>query len=579
MLHFAYKEGGEIYSVEIKYLKAKMKGSILLMKKFCLFLSMVVLLLTLSGINGIKTYAVANPSVKIGLYYKSTAKSQIEISADKGVAFSAYDSAANKYYPVYNSGASEVITVRKDSYYLSSGLQFTPVASTANPTSGPFHIQISGAVSTYNDALILAQGYSQKGISAYPVYTDSGWFVWTGFYINKTAADAAITSIKTKLGESTYTVISQVDTRIYGVNSLGEVKFMFASAINLLRGKSLSADNPNPIKIGTGKLNSFRGEVEFLRKTESDMTIINVLPLEEYLYGVVPNEIPASSGTEALKAQALAARTYTYKSLNKHASNGFNLCSTTDCQAYNGYASENTATNKAVDDTKDMVVTYNGSLAETLYFSSSGGMTEAAVNVWGTDFPYLQSVSDEYETGKYSNYNWNITLTKDQISQKLNSYGLGTVTGIQITKYSAAGRAVEIIVKGTSKPEGVTFTKDKCRTFLSLYSQWYTIKTNADVSIYVDNQVVTTPLSQVKVITAAGETTFTNTDQQVTILGANGESTTVSAVPTQYSFTGKGWGHAVGMSQDGAIGYAKAGYTYQQIIEHYYPGTTIKLWK
>ena len=549
------------------------------MKKICFLLSIILLFLILTGINVPNTYAVSNPAVKIGLFYKSTAQSQIDISADKGVVFNAFDSNASKYFPVYQSSAGEVITIRKDSYFTDVGLKYTPVSQTGNPTSGPFHIQIQSNYNTYNDTLPVIQEYTQKGIAAYPVYTDAGWDIWTGFYIDKVSTDAAVEGIKSKLGEKTYTVIENADTRIYGVNSSGDVKFMYASAQNLLRGKSLSPENPNPIKIGTAKLNSFRGEVEFLRKTGSDMTIINVLPLEEYLYGVVPNELEASAPADALKSQAIAARTYSYVSMNKHAADGFNLCATTDCHVYKGYSSESPITNKLVDETRDMVVTYNGKLAETLYFSSSGGKTEDVANVWGSAVPYLQSVPDEYEAGTSYNYNWNMKFTIDEINQKLKSYNLGTVTGIEITKISEAGRPIELIVKGTMKPEGVVFSKDKCRTFLGLPSQLYTISTNADLNVTVDNQNIKTQLSQVKIKNASGQTVVIDPAKKVNIVGANGEITTVAANPTEFYFTGKGWGHSVGMSQEGAKGYAKQGYTYSQILSHYYPGTIIELKK
>jgi stage II sporulation protein D len=536
----------------------------------------------LTGVNIQNTFAVTNQMVKVGLFYRSNAQSQIDISSDKGVIFNAFDQAENKYFPVYQAGSDEAITVRKDSYFISAGLKYTPVAQTANPNSGPYHIQIQSNYNTYNDTLPVIQEYLQKGVPAYPVYTDMNWNIWTGFYVDKASAEAAVAAIRGKLGEKSYTVIEKADTRIYGVNSTGEVKFMYASVKNLLRGKSISTENTNLIKIGTAKLNLYRGEVEFLRKTGSDMTIINVLPLEEYLYGVVPNEIGGSSPEEALKAQAVAARTFAYSSINKHAAEGFNLCASTDCQAYKGYSSESPLCCKAIDETMDMVVTYNGKLAETVYFSSSGGKTESAVNVWGSSVPYLQSVVDEYEAGKSYNYNWNIKLTADEISQKLKSYNLGTVTGIEITKYSDAGRPVELIVKGTLKPEGVVFTKDKCRTFLGLPSQWYTLATNSDLNlnININNQNVKTQLSQVKIKNANGQIISINPASKVNIVGADGKTTTVAAAnPTEFYFTGKGWGHAVGMSQEGAMGYARHGYTYNQILSHYYPGTIIELKK
>lgn len=544
------------------------------MRKICLSLSIVLLFTMFSGINGQNASAASNQIIKIGLYYSSTAQSQIGISADKGVSFNAYDAAANTYAPVCNSEPGEIITIRKDSYFTGSGSALTPAAA-GSATSGPVHIKIQDTYNSYDDTLPVIQIYKQKGISAYPVYTDTGWNIWTGFYVDDAGAKKAVETVKAKLGDAVYTVIDKSDTRVYGANSSGNVAFMYASAKKLLRGKSLSTADPNPVKIGSAL---YRGQVEFLRQSGSDMTVINVLPMEEYLYGVIPNEMEAYSNPEALKAQAVAARTYSYVSINKHISLGFNLCPTTDCHVYKGLSSESPITNKAVDDTKDMVVTYNGKLAETVYFSSSGGRTEDAANVWGNNIPYLVSVEDKYESGKSYKYNWEMSFTVDEISQKLKSQNIGTVTGIEITKHTSSGRPVEIVVKGTAKPEGILITKDRCRTFLSLYSQWYDITTDADINIKVNNQVVTTQLSNLKVVTATGQTTYNNPGQKVTVVGADGTTSTVSASPTKYNFiNGKGWGHSVGMSQEGAKGMANAGFTYEQILTHYYSGTKIEL--
>lgn len=546
------------------------------MRKICLFLSIVMLFTMLPGINSLSSDAAEVTTVKVGLYYGSGAQSQIDISGDKGVEFSAFDSKASHYYPVYDSKAGEVVTVRKDSYFIQTGTKYTPVAANGKPSNGPFHIEIKGTYGNYDDTLAVVQGYGSKGISAYPVYTDSRWRVWTGFYISKAAALTAINSVKSKLGDNTYTVIDQIDSRVYATDKSGKVLFMFASSQNVLRGKSLSAANPNPIKIGSGL---YRGEVEFLRVSGSDMTIINVLPFEEYVYGVVPNEMPAYSNIEALKAQAVAARTYSYKYMSKHAKYGFNVCSTTDCQVYKGYSSENANTNKAVDETRNMVVTYNGALAETLFSASTGGRTEDAENVWGSSVPYLKSVEDKYESGKSYNYNWTMKFTADEINSKLKNYGLGNVTGMEITKYSETGRPIELIVTGTSKPDGVVISKGKCRTFLSLPSQMYNITTNADINVQVNGKTESASLSSIKVITKDGEKTYTDPDQKVTIVGADGSTTTVAASPTEYVFTGKGWGHAVGMSQEGAMGMAKAGFAYDEILKHYFTGTKVELKK
>ena len=151
--------------------------------------------------------------------------------------------------------------------------------------------------------------------------------------------------------------------------------------------------------------------------------------------GVVPKEIEPYSHPEALKAQAVAARTYTIKNLSKHGTYGFQLCPTTDCQVYGGYSCESAASNAAVNATKGLVVTYNGSPASVYYFSSSGGFTENVRNVWGNlTYPYLTSVEDKYEKGDSYNYSWTKTFTIDRLTEIMASkgYNVGNVQSVSI---------------------------------------------------------------------------------------------------------------------------------------------------
>jgi stage II sporulation protein D len=101
--------------------------------------------------------------------------------------------------------------------------------------------------------------------------------------------------------------------------------------------------------------------------------------------------------------------------------------------------------------------------------------------------------------------------------------------------------------------------------------------TNADINILVNGRTVKTQLSQVKVITAKGEKSYDDPNQEVNVVSADGTTKTVTVSPTAYDFTGRGWGHSVGLSQEGTKGMAKAGFTYDQILSHYYPGTEIGL--
>lgn len=373
-------------------------------------------------------------------------------------------------------------------------------------------------------------------------------------------------------------IIQPSPANIVLISPANETLMIFASTSGYLQTRPRPGSNPNVLMLD-GK--RYRGDFQLRRFSSSDITVINILPVEEYLYGVVPCEIEAFSHIEALKAQAVAARTYTLTNIGKHSGLAFDLCNTSACQVYKGFDVETPNTNKAVDDTRGRCVTYNGTLAWVFYFSSSGGMTEDVSNVWGSAVPYLKSVEDKYESGMSYNYNWKTEYSAASVRQAILESGcdLGEITGIAISKQSIAGRAIEVTVKGTKGQR--VFTKGGCRTFLnSLNSQLYTISTDADVCAEFGTPAGKLQLGGKKVVTAAGIAelkSFTNgaTRAMMTLLGANGAKKTVPAVPNTYKFTGKGWGHAVGMSQEGAKGMAKAGYTYDKILAYYFTGTSV----
>ena len=124
----------------------------------------------------------------------------------------------------------------------------------------------------------------------------------------------------------------------------------------------------------------YRGGVEFFVNSQGLLNVINFVNINDYVAGVVGREMSASWPIEALKAQAVCARSFAIRSFNKHSSHGFNLCATQDCQAYQGIKGESESTIRASEETKDEVLTYEGKVAEALYSSSSGGATAYAKN-------------------------------------------------------------------------------------------------------------------------------------------------------------------------------------------------------
>lgn len=269
-----------------------------------------------------------------------------------------------------------------------------------------------------------------------------------------------------------------------------------------------------------------------------DTDQVEEIPLEQYLYGVVSAEMPANYEIEALKAQAIVARTYTLyqiiKGSKKH--DEADICDkSTCCQAWiskddrlarwdeNEKNSNWDKIVKAVDETSGKIITYNGEPIDAFFHANSGGKTESASNVWGGEnFPYLQSVETSGEDG-YSGYNTELTVSKDELIQKLKSVypdieiNLENNEEIKILEYTESGRVRTIKIGNTN------VVATKLRSCLGLRSTFF------DVSV-------------------------------------NGESITFNVI---------GYGHGVGMSQTGADSLAKQGYSAEDIVKHFYTGVEI----
>ncbi len=245
--------------------------------------------------------------------------------------------------------------------------------------------------------------------------------------------------------------------------------------------------------------------------------------LEEYIIGVVAAEMPASFNIEALKAQSVIARTYALKAQ----STGKILTDTVSTQAYidtnqmrtNWGSGFNTYYNKvknAVESTSGEYLTYNGTYIEAMYHSTNNGKTESSLDVFGNYYPYLVSVTSEFDKSA-SSYLRTVSMDINTISSKLG-INLSSDSIIEILSYTDGSNIKEINIGGS------IFTGRQVREALGLRS--------ADFDIVI-----------------------------------NGNNA---------SITTRGYGHGVGMSQYGSNGMANAGYNYKSILSHYYPGTTIK---
>ena len=262
---------------------------------------------------------------------------------------------------------------------------------------------------------------------------------------------------------------------------------------------------------------------------KNNLVVINIVTIEEYLRGVLPKEMSPSWNIEALKAQAVAARTFALKNRKRHQHEGYDLCSTVHCQAYDGVESLYDRTDEAISSTFGEVLYYNDKMIEAPFHTDSGGITENAVDIWGTDFPYLRATT-EIETETMP---WKVGFTFEEFSKRLKESGhnVGDVKFVKLTN-------LEI---GKVKEDRSSSGRVK---FLSVIGSGGELKLTG---------------SDMRNIFGLKSTLFD--------VGINGEAIVIS---------GYGWGHGVGMSQNGAQTFAEHDYSYDKILTHYYKGTNIK---
>jgi stage II sporulation protein D len=233
-------------------------------------------------------------------------------------------------------------------------------------------------------------------------------------------------------------------------------------------GRKLRAAGSGRVAIAAD--GTYRGALEVV-PTDSDagaLNVINALPVDQYVKGVIPNESPPSWPAAALEAQAVAARSFALSV--DVGGNGFGLYSDTRSQVYEGLSSETSSTDAAADATRGQVLTYGGKIAETYFSACSGGHTESVQNVFfGASIPYLVGVPDPYDY-YCPLHDWTLRFSGPEISAKLGGYLDGSLKKVVVTQRGASPRIVWARLYGTA---GVTKARgDQLESALGTYSDW-----------------------------------------------------------------------------------------------------------
>lgn len=248
-------------------------------------------------------------------------------------------------------------------------------------------------------------------------------------------------------------------------------------------GKPLAACGRKLRAAGSGRIDiagagAYRGALEVV-PTASDagsLNLVNALPVDQYVKGVIPNESPASWPQAQLRAQAVAARSFAL-SVDVDG-NGFDLYNDTRSQVYEGLSSETATTNAAAEATRGQVVMYGGEIAETYFSACSGGHTESVQNVFfGPPVPYLVGVPDPYDY-HCPLHNWTLRFSGTEISAKLGAYLDGQLKKVVVTKRGASPRIVWAKLYGTG---GVTTIRgDQLASALGAYDRWMSFEKEID---------------------------------------------------------------------------------------------------
>lgn len=326
----------------------------------------------------------------------------------------------------------------------------------------------------------------------------------------------------------------------------------------------------------------YAGSLRLQPNAYGTYTLVNPVPIEAYLRGVVPHEIGTGAPQAAIEAQAILARTYALRNLRRFAIDGYQLCADTQCQVYEGIGGAAPNTDRAIASTRGLVLTHNNELVDALYSSTTGGITAPFTDMWnGVDRPYLQAVvdspqpiwdlarfplsdennfrqfiarsPDDFNENGWAQFRWRRETTLEEIAAGLRQYlqntqqplaNLTQVRELRILERSPAGRVQRIAI--ATDVGTVELQKDEI--LRALFPPTSTL-------FYLDP--VYEPLP------------------------ATAPTPAPDAPPAQrplkgYVFVGGGLGHAVGMSQAGSYHLGEIGWTNAQILNFYYPGTQLQ---
>ncbi len=517
----------------------------------------------------------AEDTLKAGLYYGDDAlfSANLQNFQGSGYRLGWFDENTRDFVQIGALTQEKISMTAGGTFYVSGGAYSKTRPSRVDAAVGGYHVQLDEEFATFDEAAYVAAQFQE----AFPAFINNRHRVRLGCYESQAEASAAAATCETYSWSRPGGGSQRFSGSVVSPSATGVTVTATASSDVLFQFDCSGAKSLGVLPDGgAGKaLTWFKGYkwyggFEYRRSTGGDLNVINVVALEDYVKGVLPYEMSPSWPLEALKAQAVCARTYALLQSKHYAGYRFDVCATTDCQVYRGANQANSLTDRAVEETAGVLASYSGQLAETCYYSSNGGASESSENVWSYPQPYLVGKEDPYEgTIDIPDYSYTIHYTYKELTDLLKKKGhsIGTVTSAYVSKTTPMGNVAELTFRD-SAGKTVTVTKEDCRWLLSARSMRFTISGGGGSA----------GLEGLWTISGGGAAEAFQGGEAYVITPAGIElfQRPAASSGTGVTITGTGYGHGVGMSQYGAKAMAQLGKTYREILSFYFTGITLE---
>lgn len=450
---------------------------------------------------------VAHQTIKVGLHYgeDSVTEASLKNVIGNGFAFGYFDD-ARVFHEVARTDCTNITLIPDWNWTTSDGMEF-----------GCYHILPYGSYETFVET---REAASEK--NGFPIYYNGNYFVMMGQFFTseeaKQALEAQHIDGEVLSGSCHCVVVTETGTnRILFEYDCGSVSSLAVRAL----GDDKCITNYNGL--------DYFGDFQFARVSgDQYLTVVNYVDIEDYTKGVIPYEMYTFWPEEALKAQAMCARNFVATSFDRYRAYGFDVTADVYSQVYKGIGDATDKTNAAVESSEGKYIRYEGALCQTFFFSSDGGATESAENVWGISVPYLTGVFDPYEADveTYAEA-WNYVCTPEDLQTMVNvreSVDMDLIKEVNCV-YTDMGN-IQSITFVDVNDKIHTVDGNRCNYVMGAKSQRFTVVPDDDGNFIVD---------------------------------------------------GSGWGHNCGMSQYGAYAMAEHhGKTAEEIIKFYYTGVYIR---